>query len=276
MPSARRARRNRGVGVGTHPLTPAVQAPPRPYDNYAQTGVGWLVTGAALDELYPCRCDLEDPDPALWKVERARRSHDPRIYLCDPYQKKGSAEWRNRCFCWGRLRDDRLPEGCCAYSAHSPRYSVTVEGVRLASDETPGPEESAPGRAPQVHAEVEPGDDQMSVSQDGGLEIGQVYADETGDHVVIRMPYIPRWTAAERTCECKTPWDAEKRVSGWHCTGCCTNWRNLGVGMGHLRRLPGGRTQCRDPRDMVDVGPGPTTGAPVVRMRMEGMHVVWG
>lgn len=101
---------------------------------------GWIVAGALLErpvpatEAYPCLCEQPDPDPPAWKAERAQRSGDPIVYLCDPYlARKGRhvGTWQNRCPCWGMPRiDDRTgtprPGGCCVWSEHNPAYAATV------------------------------------------------------------------------------------------------------------------------------------------------------
>jgi len=89
-------------------------------------------------ELYPCLCELADPDPPAWKKDRALRTGDGTVYLCDPYlakQGRHAGTWQNRCGCWGMPRvDDRTgtprPEGCCAWSVHNPAYAPTsVRGI---------------------------------------------------------------------------------------------------------------------------------------------------
>jgi hypothetical protein len=234
---------------------------------YVQPGAPWLVASnkegrpISLDGPYPCRCEDVDYDLPQWKRERALRSGRKIVYVCDPYLHKTTSTWRNRCMCWGRVRDDHLPDGCCANHEHSPRYSVRIDGVLLDPTVEPPPVEGAVAPAEVVDVELPP--------EDPAEELGQRFADETGDFAVIRMPYVPHWSAAERTCECTTPWDGVKKGYGYHCVACHVNWTNVGVAGLHQRSI---LDPCKPPVSIVDC----ELGTPILRMRTEGRHVVWG
>lgn len=234
---------------------------------YEQPGTPWLVASnmegrpIPLDGPYPCRCEDPDLDPPQWKRERAQRSGSKVVYRCDPYLHKTTSTWRNRCMCWGRVRADYLPEGCCANHEHSPRYSVRIDGVLLDPAVEPPPVEGAVVPAEVVDVELPP-DDPVE-------ELGQRFADETGDFAVIRMPYVPRWSAAERTCECATPWDGEKVRVGFHCCadGCHQNFASWGVSVAHHKNVT---DPCRDPAKQLNID-----GLPVYRPTTVGAHLVW-
>lgn len=98
--------------------------------------------------------------------------------------------------------------------------------------------------------------------------IGEARTAGTDDGLEFR-PYVQRWTAAERTCPCRTPWDGLKKGYGYHCAACCRNFRNLGVALMHQRWVG---DPCKDPARVRDV----TTGAPLLRCTVDGAWEIWG
>jgi hypothetical protein len=134
--------------------------------------------------------------------------------------------------------------------------------------ETRPPDREAGWRAP--HERVErPVED---------VEPATAYADALGVPLDVEpTPYARRWSAQELHCACPTPWDhlvtkegktAAKGI-GYHCVGCCTNFRNVAVASTHQRNAG---DQCRPPATIVD----PETGRPVLRPWEDGVFVVWG
>lgn len=212
-----------------------------------QQTVPWLIASKAIGEevwpdgsLYPCMCEQEDPDPPWWKIERAERTRT-KIYLCSPYlAKKGhwAGKVTNRCGCWGRRRDDRLPEGCCAWHDDNPAYGVTTSlGIETLQRAKPRPvEEVTLPEAP--------------VPERTGV-------------------YRRKFAKTECTCTCPTPWDeiTNPMQVGYHCVSCHTHWRSWAASVVHQRHLG----PCKDPRSAKNVD-----GAPIARARMDGPFLIWG
>lgn len=272
----------------------------------AHTGGTWLVASLkegrpiTLDEAYPCRCEDLDDDPPQWKVERAKRTGDGTVFRCDPWQVKGTAEWRNRCDCWGQALEGK-PEGCCAHHERNPRYLVIIEGVDITAgaEDIPKPVDSAP--PPLLDDDDPAGADETSApsettpppldddypdwtEQPDGADrrsppevddappdyLGQAFSLPPEDPAPAR--YARRWSADEITCPCRTPWDGLKKGFGFHCVACCRNFKNVGAAQMH----GGWLKPCKDPASIVDMGPGPTTGTPLMRLSYsDSGHEVW-
>jgi hypothetical protein len=216
----------------------------------------WLVAGTPMGQPYPCRCGDVDPDPPAWLIEVARRAGRSRdqIPKCRPYlaQKgKRAGRWWSYCECWGRRRDSGLPVDCCAHHEWNPAYVVT-SSLGIATVQQPATVYEASG---------------LPESDDGlDVEDRMVHDWETG-----LAPYARRWAAAELTCPCATPWDAERdaRKMGYHCPGegCHENFLNWSVAVAHQRFVT---MPCKSPASMFDID-----GRPVYRARMVGVYVVW-
>lgn len=231
----------------------------------------WIAGGNLNCEPAPCRCEDIDTDPPQWKVERARRSGDSSVFVCDPYiSKKGYnvGRWTNRCPCWGLDRDGR-PDGCCAGHPHNPRYAeLGPDGLPLVT--TLEPAREAGWQAPHERAERRVEDITPTTAYVAAL--GMPVDDEP-------EPYVRRWTHAELHCSCATPWDHMRdkdgkqlvRGIGQHCgdDGCHRNFRNLPTLLMHRKTV---LEPCRDPATIVDV----MTGEPLLKARVDLGFTVWG
>lgn len=227
-------------------------------------GLGhWIATGTALAELYPCACDEFDPDPPAWLIEAVRREGgDPkRILRCRPYlAQKGrrAGRWWSYCDCWGRRRDNGLPDHCCAWHEHNPAYAV---GSTLSIGPAT-PTRPATGRRSPFEVSNLP-------EPDDGLD---VEARILLDMDTYREPWVRRWKPEEITCTCPTPWDgiSDARKVGFHCCadGCHQNFRNWSASVAHHRELT---APCKDPRTQVNID-----GDRVYRGQVIGTFTVWG
>jgi hypothetical protein len=236
-----------------------------------------------LADLYPCRCEDIDTDPPIWKRERAARTGDPTVFICDPYvSKKGHnvGRWTNRCPCWGGRRD-HAREGCCAHHEGNPRYlPVGPDGRPLA----------APLLAEMLHDTIPPSRDAGWQAPHERIERpihdvapAAAYAEALGiPYEAEPEPYVRRWKHAELHCDCPTPWDhmtsrdsdgklKVARGHGHHCSadGCHTNWRSYAASVVHCRDVT---KPCTPPQSIVDC----ETGEPLLRARMDGPYLIWG
>jgi hypothetical protein len=219
-------------------------------------GLGnWLIAKTPADAPYPCACDQLDDDPPAWLVEAARRAGRSReqIPKCRPYlaQKgKRAGRWWSYCDCWGRRRDDALPEHCCAWHEHNPAYDITGALGIAAVAQRPVSIYAASG-LPEA---------------DDGLDAEEriVHDWETG-----LAPYVRRFTAAQITCPCATPWDGitDARKVGYHCPACCHNFVNWGRAQAHQKYAT---MVCKDPATQLNID-----GVPVYRAARLGGHIVW-
>lgn len=238
----------------------------------------WLIVGTPGDQPYPCRCEEPDKNPAAWKIERARKTGETTVYLCDPYiskRGKDAGQWVNRCPCWGDNPEGK-PDGCCAHSPHNPRFRVVLDGVVVGSTATIPPDREAGWRAPHERIErpivdVDPLDEYAEVL---GMPRDIPGVSELGT-------YVRRWTDAELHCACPTPWDhlvtrdrdGKRKASpgvGVHCGegGCHENFRNLAAMIMHRRTI---LEPCRPPATIRD----PERGTPILRQRVEGPYIIW-
>ncbi len=231
----------------------------------------WLGSGRRNCEPPVCHCEDIDPDPPSWKSERARRSGESAVYICDSYiAKKGhwAGRWTNRCPCWGAVRDS-LPEGCCAWHPWSPRYAPLQPGTSLP---VLAPMHGAPVAGTGTYLDALDGRRPVEDAQ-----ASSAYADALGIPLdVAPAPYVRRWTREELHCDCPTPWDhmitkdgkvSEKGI-GFHCVQCHCNFLNPGVAALHRRSI---LEPCRDPATIRD----PERGTRVMRARDAGGMVVW-
>lgn len=190
----------------------------------------WFGTGDPTCLPSPCRC-------AQTKANRPEWARDSCWWI-----KKTTGRAVSKCPCWGRTRDEGLPGSCCAHHSSNPRYAPPPPPVTLDDLDV----------APYVDLE-------RPQRVDAALY-------DWSDPEEEFRPYALLWQAAERTCECVTPWDGEKRASGWHCASCCSNFKSYSVGEVHRRRWS---EPCRPPHTIVDVD----TGAPLMYQGADG---VWG
>lgn len=221
-----------------------------------QEAVPWVAASKILGTpvqptgVYPCLCDAEDSDAPAWKVERAMRNRTY-VAFCEPYRaSKGrwAGKITSRCPCWGRKRADGLPDHCCAYHPDNPAYvSTSVAGIEDAA--------RGPLRSPVRPVET--------------IELPEDSDDPEATIWAPRGAYRRRFTKAECTCTCETPWDAEKVAArmGHHCTGCHRNFASVAAARPHQRWVT---DTCKDPRTMRNVD-----GGSVYRPTTDGAFVVW-
>lgn len=233
------------IGVG--------DVPPGYWVN-ASIRAGRLVAGPPV-ELYPCFCDEIDDDPPGWLVELAAREGRRRdqIPRCRPYlAKKGkyAGRWTARCDCWGRRRDERLPGHCCANHEHNPAYATTSE-LGIATAQQPTTIYAASG-LPERDDGLDP-EERLIRDWETGL-----------------APYVRRFTPAELTCPCPTPWDGIKdaRKVGYHCCACHQHFVSWSRALAHQRLVT---VPCKDPSSQRDID-----GNSVYRSKVVGAYVVWG
>lgn len=194
----------------------------------------WIGTGAPTCLPDPCRCNAYRASKPEWARERCW------------WTRRGTDRIVSECPCWGRSRTEGLPGSCCAHHSANPRY--------------------APPPAPRSLDDL----DVAPLLDDWDRPAPRVdvaLLDWNGfDPEVEHSPYERLWAPEELTCGCPTPFDHDKRSTGWHCAGCCTNFKSYAVGEVHRRHW----TQpCRDPQGIVDVD----TGAPLMYQDGKG---VWG
>ncbi len=192
-------------------------------------GAPWPGTGTPLCQPYPCRC-------AQTKANRPEWARDSCWWI-----QKTTGRATSRCPCWGRERIDGLPGSCCAHHSANPRYAPVIPVTLDDLDVAPLIDWERPQR--------------RDVAEYDWTDPEEEYA-----------PYEARWTAAERGCECPTPWDGKKNVKGWHCCDCHQHFASYGVGEVHRRRWT---EPCRQPETILDVD----TGHPLMYQGADG---VWG
>jgi hypothetical protein len=265
--------------------------------------MGWIVASALLERdvdglPYPCLCEVADPDPPGWKLQRAVTTGENIVYLCDPYlSKRGRhiGQWLNRCACWGSPRIDEhtgeaRPDGCCAWSVHNPAYAPTTgRGIDWRKDHEPGgPADHKERSQPIVEASTGPpdrerGDHPHRQSSDGPEDIDEWdYTLDPGpdDHRIPGRPswrtsagpvapYVRRWLPQELTCRSATPWDSIKdaRQVGYHCTDCHRNFKNQRAAVAHQKLIT---DRCKDPGRQLNVD-----GRLVYRAVTLGSFTVW-
>lgn len=208
-----------------------VATPPEHADHCDGRCSLWLGTGTPLCLPSPCRC------------AQAKAARPDWATTCW-WIKKATGRPTSRCDCWGRERVPGLPGGCCAHHPGNPRYAPPPEPVTLDDlDIAPLVDWERPARV------------------DAALYDWTDPEEEFG-------PYEPLWAAAERTCDCPTPWDGKKGAKGWHCSAddCHQHFTSYAVGEVHRRRWT---EPCRPPHAIVDID----TGAPLMYQGADG---VWG
>jgi hypothetical protein len=194
----------------------------------------WIVTGTLSCQPYPCLC----------KQTRAQAYEDHGIEdaACWWRDKKRAGQLASRCPCWGRVRDDSLPQDCCSRHEANPQYVI------------PDPVSFAPGVATKLD-EAGEGEPAASVSE-GLTDHSEAparnrTAGATGERAAgSTASYTRLWPASESTCGCPTPWDGEKTAKGHHCCGCHTNWDSPATASVHQRDI---RHRCANPLSIVDV-----------------------
>lgn len=207
-------------------------------------------------ELYPCRCADLDPDPPAFVADQYPPGQVPR---CRPWVSKKGKDFGltlSRCPCWGRLRDERLPDTCCARHEHNPWYLGAAEVAAL--------------KHAAIVAEYARSASPATVFEDVELP------DDDTPGAPVREPYRRRWLADQLTCLCPTPWDHVvdkngrplERGAGYHCVGCHTNWVNYATATAHRRALAG---PCLPPADIRDC----ETGRRLLYAQDVGGFEVW-
>lgn len=230
----------------------APQVPPPAPVVAAPVGT-WLAATEQLgrvvstEEPYPCRCQF------------------PGRTRC--------GGWRS-CPCHAHPRPPGLlPDTCCAKWT----YELWLKGlvarggqaavVMLGLGATPGAPEMASVTFPSV-----PG----VLSDPPGVLSGSVaspdttapYARAGATPASGRLgPYERRWTPAELTCPCPTPFDGT-RQGGQHCPDCHVNCVSSSV----FSMLHPKLGQHLDPGQIRDV----ERGTPLLAIRRVGTHLVWG
>lgn len=188
----------------------------------------WVGTGTPVCQPFPCACAATKAAAPDWGK------------LHCWWTKRGTEIITSRCPCWGDKRDGK-PGGCCVHHSANPRY--------------------APPPPPRGVDDLDVADyvewDRPAAKP---VDIEELWFDPE----VEFAPFIPRWTRAEMTCECPTPWDASKAVKGWHCCDCHGHFSSYSVGEQHRKRWT---EPCRDPAGICDVD----TGRPL--MRQAGVDV---
>jgi hypothetical protein len=177
----------------------------------------WIASGTLACELYPCYCDQT-------RASAPEFVEDPQCW----WRKKGTGQLASRCPCWGRKRDDWLPEDCCSRHDANPQYLLLPEFMArpvATVPDGPGDPREAPER-------------ERSAGASGVRATGQPTA------------YTRLWPPEETTCPCKTPWDGQKTGGGHHCPSCHTNWVNANVALIHQ---PTVLHPCRDPHSIMDI-----------------------
>lgn len=190
----------------------------------------WFGIGTRTCVPYPCQCAKTKANRPEWARERCW------------WIQKTTGRTVSRCPCWGQSRDGGRPGSCCAHHSANPRYApppppVTLDDLDL---------------APLVEWERPP-------------PVDAALYDWSDPEEEFR-PYERLWTREESTCPCVTPFDQDKRVTGWHCTDCHTDFKSYSVGEQHRKRWT---EPCRPPEEIRDVD----TGDPLMYQDGSG---VWG
>lgn len=200
--------------------------PPVPPGDHAPDCDGrcspWLAVGKPTCLPYPCQCFAYRASRPEWGRERCW------------WVKRNTERTVSGCPCWGQPRDGK-PGTCCVHHSANPRYAPpppppTLDDLDVAPllDDWDRP-------APRV---------------DAGL------LDWNGfDPEVEYASYERLWAPEELTCDCLTPFDQDRRPTGWHCAGegCHQNFKSYAVGAVHRRRWT---EPCRPPWTIVDVDTG--------------------
>jgi hypothetical protein len=212
----------------------------------------WIVTGTLSCEPYPCLCKQTR--------QQAYEEHGIEDASCWWRDKKRAGRLASRCPCWGRVRDDSLPQDCCSRHEANPQYvtpdpaTTSLGDNRLlggAGEDEPAdtpPNAERPGEAPH-HTGT-------------GVSRQRTPADPMAS-------YTRLWPPSEVTCGCPTPWDGQKIPGGVHCSQCHCNWKNVSVMVTHQRRVV---DTCRLPDSIVDCD----TGRPLLFAQRVGGFLVWG
>lgn len=196
----------------------------------------WIVTGTLSCQPYPCLCKQTR--------QQAYEDHGIEDASCWWRDKKRAGKLASRCPCWGRMRDDSLPQDCCSRHDANPQYVI------------PDPARSPMGIT-ETQGEAGEGEPAVPTQADGRHAVGEAPA-HTATSEAIGGPeaagstaaYTRLWPASESTCTCKTPWDGQKTVGGYHCVGCCRNFVNVATAMCHQPTM---LHPCLDPASIVDV-----------------------
>jgi hypothetical protein len=198
----------------------------------------WTVADVLTCQPYPCLCQST-------KDSAPDHITNPQCW----WRKKGTGIIASRCPCWGRQRDDRLPEDCCSrHDANPAHLLVHPDAV---PDTWTGEGAEPAGSVHVLHTR------------------GQSGAAHGEPADPARAAYTRLWDPREVTCPCPTPWDGNKRaIGGHHCVSCHTNWANTSTASVHWRRIG---EPCRDPESIVDVD----TGRPLFYARDVRGARVW-
>lgn len=189
----------------------------------------WLAIDAPSCQPYPCQC-------AKTKANRPEWADSSCWWI-----KKTTGRTVSRCPCWGMLRDGR-PGACCAHHSANPRYALPPAPTTLDDlDVAPLVDWERPQRV------------------DAALY-------DWSDPEEEFQPYERMWAPEDTTCPCVTPFDQDKRVTGWHCVSCHENFKSYSVGQQHRKRWT---EPCRTPDSVKDVD----TGNPLMYQDGNG---VWG
>lgn len=260
-------------------------------------------------EIYPCRCDDDVTDDEFARLPQTRRDayrkEGIRPKRCAPWRARGVPEdapgaWRSKCPCWGRQRDVRLPDGCCAFMDVNPAYPAkrwsALDGALSVVSSTGGTEATLadPGDGLDGRGDGEPQDgpsgplyatesaetpDFRPGGSKGGLKVAQAivsdpdarFFDGLGLPIEVESrPVRADWSSASVQCDCRTPWDGKKKT-GYHAMCCHRNFKSLSVAELHQRSWI---EPCRDPAIIADVD----TGRPLMRLSVdtESGLSVWG
>lgn len=189
----------------------------------------WPVTGTAACMPYPCKC-------ADTRKSRPKWAQDSCWWI-----KKTTERATSKCPCWGRVRDEALSGNCCSWHPENPRYApppapITLDDLDVAEYVWDRPER-------RDAAEYDWSDPEEEFA-----------------------PYELLWTAEERTCGCKTPFDGARPPRGWHCSGegCHQDFASYAVGEVHRRRWT---EPCRPPDTVRDID----TGFALLRQGADGV-----
>lgn len=208
----------------------------------------WIVAGVKSCEPYPCFC--------------AQTRRDAPDFVAEPqcwWRKRGTGRLASRCPCWGRKTHPGLPRDCCGWHEANPQY------LDLHPDAVPGAPDPATA---SVAADRRLGE--IGLREPAPAALKTVDGANKDGQPGPRSYPTPRrrWQPDEITCPCETPWDNEKRITGYHCVACHTNWRTVATAMVHQRSV---LQPCRDPESIVD----PDTGRRALRVRIVNGHTVW-
>lgn len=201
----------------------------------------WLVGGIETCALYPCLCGQTR--------QQAYEDHGIEDAACWWRDKKRAGRLASRCPCWGRTRDDRLPQNCCSRHEANPAYVVEHLEAGIRGPVAPG---FPTGSADASEAPAR----ETSARSAGNGATGQ----DTG--------YTRLWPPDQSTCPCPTPWDNQKTVGGYHCPNCHANFANVATAMAHQ---PTVLHPCKPPESIVDCD----TGRPLLYARDVRGAIVW-